>query len=69
MKKYSVTINGHRTSYSLEAEFHRELQEIARQQEVSMALLIRMIDEERTGKRNLSSALRLKVLNHLKKCR
>lgn len=60
--KRSVMIAGHRTSVSLEAEFWSALQEIAREREQSVQALIGAIDSER-GERNLSSALRIFVLN------
>ena len=65
MTKRSVTINGHATSISLEAEFWRELKRMADEAGLSVAALIARIDADRkTG--NLSSALRLAVLNDLK---
>ncbi|HSG94120.1 MAG TPA: ribbon-helix-helix domain-containing protein, partial [Afifellaceae bacterium] len=66
MTKRSVTINGHATSISLEAPFWRELKRMAGDADLSVAALIAGIDAGRkTG--NLSSALRLAVLNDLKK--
>lgn len=63
--KRSVTITGHRTSVSLEKEFWSELQDIARHRSISINRLIADIDENR-GKHNLSSALRIAVLQDLK---
>jgi predicted DNA-binding ribbon-helix-helix protein len=63
--KRSVTIAGHRTSVSLEEEFWSELQGMARSRSVSMNTLIADIDARR-GRYNLSSALRIAVLDHLK---
>lgn len=60
VRKYSVTIAGHRTSISLEPAFWDGLQVIAREQGVPLAALITRIDRERSG--NLSSAIRLHVL-------
>jgi len=62
MNKYSISINGHRTSYSLETEFYVELESIAKKKGLPLARLITQIDNERGGKTNLSSALRLYVL-------
>ena len=65
MTKRSVTINGHATSISLEAPFWQELKRMAGEAGLSVAALIARIDADRkTG--NLSSALRLAVLNDLK---
>ena len=60
VEKRSVTIAGHRTSVSLEAEFWEGLGALARARGLSVAALIVEIDEARDG--NLSSALRLAVL-------
>lgn len=65
MTKRSVTIKGHATSISLEAAFWQELKRIAGETGLSVAALIARIDADRkTG--NLSSALRIAVLNDLK---
>ncbi len=65
MTKRSVTINGHATSISLEAPFWQELRRMAGEADLSVAALIAQIDAgPRTG--NLSSALRLAVLDDLK---
>ena len=65
MIKHSVTINGHATSISLETAFWQELKRMADEAGLSVAALIARIDaDRRTG--NLSSALRLAVLNDLK---
>jgi predicted DNA-binding ribbon-helix-helix protein len=63
--KRSITISGHRTSLSLEDEFWKELKEIASQRGISSAALIEQVDTDRQD-RNLSSALRVFVLHHLK---
>ena len=65
MTKRSVTINGHATSISLESPFWQELRRMADEAGLSVAALIARIDADpKTG--NLSSALRLSVLNDLK---
>ena len=61
MAKRSITIAGHRTSVSLEAEFQAGLAEIARERGISVAALVAEIDRGRSG-RNLSSAIRAFVL-------
>jgi predicted DNA-binding ribbon-helix-helix protein len=63
--KHSVMIDGHKTSVSLEDEFWLALAEIAAVERRSMNALIGEIDRVRSG--NLSSALRLYVLAHLKR--
>ena len=65
MKKHSVIICGHSTSFSLEEEFWQEFKNIAKQQNKSIASLITEIDVTRTT--NLSSALRVFVLEWIKK--
>lgn len=65
MKKRSVRIAGHATSISLEDEFWRELRAIAARRRLSLNALIAAVDEQSAGG-NLSSALRVFVLNSLK---
>lgn len=67
MKKLSVSLSGHRTSISLEPEFITALHDIARQQNKSIASLIEHIDDNRTPDTNLSSAIRVWILNQYKK--
>ncbi|WP_281300424.1 MULTISPECIES: ribbon-helix-helix domain-containing protein [unclassified Iodidimonas] len=62
--KRSVMISGHRTSISLEPAFWSELKNLAAIRHQSINALITDIDHERRG--NLSSALRLFVLDQLK---
>lgn len=64
--KRSVSIRGHRTSYSLEQPFHDELARIADQRGMAVAALVGEIDQARPRQTNLSSALRLHVLDWLK---
>jgi len=66
MKKHSVTIRGHRTSFSLESEFWTELKTIAHRRQKTLAQLVTSIDERRGKEENLSSALRLYVLHQVK---
>lgn len=66
MQKYSVLIaHRHTTSISLEPEFYQELLHIAKIQEISRNDLITYIDKTRSTE-NLSSAIRLYVLNFYK---
>lgn len=66
MRKRSVTIHGHRTSISLETAFWTELRKIADARGSSVAALVAEIDEARGERANLSSAIRLHVLESLK---
>ena len=59
--KRSVTIVGHRTSVSLEEEFWEALCDIAREDELSVNVLVSTIDKGRNT--NLSIAIRLFVLD------
>ena len=84
MHKRSVTIDGHRTSISLEDAFWTELSAIARARGLSLNALVAEIDRARGAPPlgvykgadkgadrggNLSSALRLHVLEELKRAR
>ena len=64
--KRSVAIRGHRTSISLEEPFYEELERIARRRDMAIAALIAHIDENRPPDTNLSSAIRLFVLDNLR---
>jgi len=64
--KRSVSIAGHRTSISLEEPFWEGLREIAGREKLSVQSLIGRIDAER-GEQNLSSAIRVFVLNDLRR--
>jgi predicted DNA-binding ribbon-helix-helix protein len=66
MRKRSITIDGHRTSLSLEDAFWEELGALARARGLSLAALVAEIDHARAGSGNLSSALRLHVLEVLR---
>lgn len=66
LKKHSVTIRGHATSYSLEGEFYEILLHIAAKNNLPLATLITKIDQSKPSDCNLSSALRLHVLHYLK---
>lgn len=63
VRKRSVTIAGHRTSYSIEDEFQAALKALAKQRGTSLATLIAKIDAGKSPTSNLSSALRLHVLD------
>ena len=61
--KRSVVLEGHKTSVSLEDAFWRGLKDIAWSRRTTLSDLISSIDLDRE-RGNLSSALRLFVLNH-----
>src|SRR5262245_48245891 len=61
--KRSIVIDGHKTSVSLEDLFWTDLKKIALDQQASLGDLVAEIDRRRKHG-NLSSAIRLFVLNH-----
>ena len=60
--KRSLTLAGHRTSVSMEPEFWREFQRIARQNDMSINALAAEIDASRAPGTGLASAIRVHVL-------
>jgi predicted DNA-binding ribbon-helix-helix protein len=69
IQKRSIMIAGHRTSVSLEEAFWSDLKEIAHSQEATVSELVAKIDETRQTRQqtNLSSAIRLYVLEHFRR--
>jgi len=65
IRKRSVKIAGHSTSLSLEGVFWDALKEIAARRGLSINALIEEIDRGRGT--NLSSAVRVYLLNHFRK--
>jgi predicted DNA-binding ribbon-helix-helix protein len=65
--KRSVVIAGHATSVSLEPEFWEALRDLAVADGLSVAALIRQIDQNLapSDRRNLSSAIRIYILKRL----
>jgi predicted DNA-binding ribbon-helix-helix protein len=61
--KRSIVIDGHKTSVSLEDAFWIHLKDIAHAQRATLSALVAKIDETRQHN-NLSSAIRLFVLEH-----
>jgi predicted DNA-binding ribbon-helix-helix protein len=61
--KRSIVIAGHKTSVSLEDAFWKGLKEIAMGRDLTLSEMVAVIDSER-AQGNLSSALRLFVLDH-----
>lgn len=62
MKKISVSLSGHQTSITLESEFIDTLQKLAIRQNRPIAAIINEIDSTRPRNRNLSSAVRVWIL-------
>ncbi|HTZ02129.1 MAG TPA: ribbon-helix-helix domain-containing protein [Xanthobacteraceae bacterium] len=61
--KRSIVIAGHKTSVSLEDAFWKSLKDIAGERQITLSDLVASIDAERRHG-NLSSAIRLFVLDH-----
>ena len=64
-KKRTVNLDGQITSVFLEKEFWEEIVSLSKQNNTTPDRLISDIDQKKTTS-NLSSAIRLYVLNHLK---
>ena len=67
MRKISVSLSGHQTSISLEKEFFDVLKKIADSQRISIASVIKKIDEQRLPGTNLSSEIRVWILKQVLK--
>ena len=67
VKKRARPLCGHRTSYSIEEPFMEILRQMAAEQGIPLARLIGDIDTARPRQSNLSSALRLAALEHVRK--
>ena len=65
MNKHTVKVNGHDTSVFIEEEFWLELKNINKLKKKSISVLISDVDKNKKTQ-NLSSAIRLYILNHLK---
>lgn len=63
-QKHSLTLHGHRTSVTLEAEFWAAFREIAALRGVAINQLASEIDASRRPGEGLASAIRLFCLNH-----
>jgi predicted DNA-binding ribbon-helix-helix protein len=64
--KRSIVVGGHKTSVSLEDDFWDALREIAARHRVTLSDLVGSIDSGREHG-NLSSSVRLFVLNHYRR--
>ncbi len=67
MRKISVSLSGHQTSISIEPEFFDVLQQIATKRNISIASIIKNIDESRNPESNLSSETRIWILKQILK--
>ena len=63
--KRSIVVAGHKTSVSLEDAFWKSLKEIAEDRDITLSDLVSSIDTDRQ-QGNLSSAIRLFVLDHFR---
>jgi predicted DNA-binding ribbon-helix-helix protein len=62
--KHSLTLNGHRTSVSLEAAFWTAFRDIATEKHLTLNALAAEIDTARQADEGLASAIRVFVLRH-----
>lgn len=62
--KHSLTLHGHRTSVSLEAEFWQAFRDIAAEKGTPINALAAEIDAARGVERGLASAIRVYVLRY-----
>jgi predicted DNA-binding ribbon-helix-helix protein len=65
--KHSLSLHGHRTSVSLEAEFWQAFREIAAGRGVALNALAAQIDDARAPGTGLASAIRVFVLTELRR--
>lgn len=63
-RKRSLTLNGHRTSVSLEEAFWVAFVDMARDRDMSVNALAAQIDRDRGISAGLASAIRVVVLKH-----
>lgn len=64
--KRSIVIEGHKTSISIEDIFWNSLKEIARDRAMTLSKLVASIDSGRVTGSNLSSAIRVYVLDRFR---
>jgi predicted DNA-binding ribbon-helix-helix protein len=64
--KRSVVVSGHKTSISVEDAFWSELKRLARRQSRTVSDLVHSINVGRDGGANLSSAVRVYVLEQVR---
>jgi predicted DNA-binding ribbon-helix-helix protein len=63
--KHSIVIAGHKTSISLEDEFWNGLKQVGKAQKTTLSELVAGIKSQ-PGRGNLSSAIRIFVLDHFR---
>ena len=66
-EKHSLTLHGHRTSVSLEPEFWKAFQNIAKARGLPLNALAAEIDNARGVDRGLASAIRVFVLEYIQR--
>lgn len=66
-QKHSLTLRGHRTSVSLEGPFWHEFRRLAAAKDMTINALAAEIDERRGVDCGLASAIRLFVLEELRR--
>ena len=64
--KRSIIVSGRKTSVSLEAEFWNGMKEISEERRTTLSKLVTEVDTNRQKGCNLSSAIRLFVLDYYK---
>lgn len=64
--KRSIVIDRHKTSISIEDAFWASLKDIARERKATLSALVASIDAGRLGGSNLSSAIRVFILDHVR---
>jgi len=62
--KHSLTLQGHRTSVTLEAEFWQAFRTIAEEKGIALNALAAEVDAGRSPETGLASAIRVYVLRH-----
>ena len=62
--KHSLTLQGHRTSVTLEAEFWQAFRSIAQEKGIALNALAAQVDAGRAPETGLASAIRVYVLRH-----
>ena len=67
MYKISVSLSGHQTSISIEKEFFDVLKKLATDKKISVASIIKSIDDTRKPGSNLSSEIRIWILKQILK--
>ncbi len=66
VRKRSIIIDGHKTSISMEEPFWQALRDIARQRGLNLSALVGSIKAARAENSNLSSAVRVHILAHVR---